>query len=74
MNRRDGESNLKIMQHFAVFFQRFNHGDALKLECKMLHLNIAFDRYDSVGTVIHYILVISVRHNGVVRSFKILIM
>jgi len=26
----------------------------------MLHLNIAFDRYASIGTVMHYILVISI--------------
>jgi len=29
------------------------------MERKMSHLNIAFDRYTSVGTVMHYILVIS---------------
>jgi len=29
------------------------------LERKMSHLNIAFDRYASIGTVMHYILVIS---------------
>jgi len=28
----------------------------------MSHLNIVFDRFASLGTVIHYILVISVRH------------
>jgi len=47
----DGESNPKILQHFAAFFQRFDHGAALKIEGKMSHLNIAFDRYASIGTV-----------------------
>jgi len=31
------------------------------ISSKMSHLNIAFDRYASIGTVMHYILVISVR-------------
>jgi len=43
-----------------LFFQRFDHGAALKIECKMLHLNIAFDPYASTGTGMHYILVISI--------------
>jgi len=43
-----------------VFFQRFDHGAALKIECKMPHLNIAFDRYASIGTVMYYILVMSI--------------
>jgi len=30
----------------------------------MAHLNIAFDRYASIGTVMHYILVISVLDAG----------
>jgi len=42
-----------------LFFQRFDHGTALKIERKMPHLNIAFDRYTSIVTVMHYILVIS---------------
>jgi len=57
MNWRDGESNLKILQHSAAFFQRFDHDVALKIERKMSHLNVAFDRYASIGTVMHYILV-----------------
>jgi len=44
------------------FFQRFGHGAALKTERKMSHLNIAFDRYASTGTVMHYILVINYRY------------
>jgi len=43
-----GESNPKILQHSAAFFQRFNHCYALKLERKMSHLNIAFNRYASM--------------------------
>jgi len=43
------------------FFQRFDHGAALKIERKMSLLIIAFDRYASIGTVMHYILVISVQ-------------
>jgi len=50
---------LKNLQHSAAFFQRFDHGAALKTERKMSYLNIAFDRYASVDTVMHYILVIS---------------
>jgi len=41
-----------------VFFQRFDHGAALKIERKLSQLNIAFNRYASIGTVMHYILVI----------------
>jgi len=52
MNCRDGESNLKILQHSAAFsFQRFDHGAALKIERKTSHLNFAFDRYASMDTV-----------------------
>jgi len=51
MNSRDGESNPKTAA-FRCFFQRFDHGAALKIERKMSHLNIAFDRYASIGTVI----------------------
>jgi len=61
MNWRDGESNPKILQHSAAFFQRFDYGAALKIECKMSDLTIAFDRYASIGIVMHYILVISLR-------------
>jgi len=42
-----------------LFFQHFDHGAALKIERKMSHLNITFDRYASKGAVMHYILVIS---------------
>jgi len=49
------------------FFQHFDHGAALKTTRKMSDLNIAFDRYASIGTVLHYILVISERW-GVERS------
>jgi len=38
----------------------FDHGAALKIERKMSHLNIAFDLYASIGTIMHYILLISV--------------
>jgi len=41
------------------FYQRFDHDAAVKIERKMSHLNIAFDRYTSIGTVMHYILEIS---------------
>jgi len=44
-----------------LFFQRFDYGAALKIERKMSHLNIAFDRFASMGAVMHYILVISCR-------------
>jgi len=61
MNWRDGEPNPKILQHSAVFFafRPLDCGAALKIERKMSHLNIVFDRYASIGTVINYILVIS---------------
>jgi len=59
MNWRGGEPNSKILQHSTAFFHRFDHGAALKIKRKMSHFNIAFDRYASIGTVIHYILVIS---------------
>jgi len=63
MNWRDRESNPKTLQHAAAFFLAFrllDHDAALKIERKMSHLNIAFDRYASIGTVMYYILVISV--------------
>jgi len=47
-----------------LFFQRFDHDAALKIERKMSHLNNAFDRYASIGTVMHYILVIVKQKNG----------
>jgi len=65
INWRNGESNPKILQHSAAFFPAFrpalDQSAALKIERKMSHLNIAFDRYASIGTVMHYILVISVQ-------------
>jgi len=63
MNWRDGESNPKFSAAFRCFdFQRFNYDAALKIERKMSHLNMAFDRYASIGTVMYYILVISFRY------------
>jgi len=56
------------MQRSAPFFPAFrllDYGSALKIERKMSHLNIAFDRYASKGTVMHYILVISVQYTCV---------
>jgi len=58
MNWRDEESTPNILQYSAAFFQRFDHGGAPKIEWKVSHLNIAFDRYDSIGTAMHYSLVI----------------
>jgi len=37
----------------------------------MSHLNIAFDRYAAIGTVMHYILVISFLNNGPITLYKI---
>jgi len=34
---------------FRCFFSVFDHGAALKIDRKMSHLNIAFDRYASIG-------------------------
>jgi len=42
----------------CLFFQRFDNGAALERERNISHLNIAFDRYASISTVMHYILVI----------------
>jgi len=50
----------KFSSILLLFFQRFDHDAALKLERKMSHFNIAFDRYASISTVMHHILVISV--------------
>jgi len=66
-NWRDGKSTPKILQYSAAFFQLFDHGAALKIERKMSHLNIAFDRYASLGTVMHCILVISGLELGLVK-------
>jgi len=71
MNWRDGEQNPQILQHSPAFFPAFrplDHGAALKIERKMLHLNIAFDRYASICTVMHYILVISERFRQFAES------
>jgi len=54
----------KTLQHCAAYFQHFDHGAALKIERKMSHLNIAFDRYAYIGTVMHYILVKSFHLNN----------
>jgi len=43
-----------------LFFQHFDYDATLKIECEMSHLNIAFNRYASIGTVMHYILIISI--------------
>jgi len=51
------KSNPKILLHSATFFSAFrplNHRAALKIERKMSDLTIAFDRYASIGTVMHY--------------------
>jgi len=34
----------------------------------MSHLNVAFDRYASIGTVMHYILVISIPEISILSS------
>jgi len=47
---------------FFPAFRPFDQSATLKIVRKMSHLNIAFDRYASMGTVLHYILVISVRY------------
>jgi len=61
MNWHDGESNPKILQHSAALYSSVStNGTALKIEHKMSHLKITFDRYASIGTVMHYIMVISV--------------
>jgi len=52
-----------------IFFQRFDYGAALKVERKMSHLNIAFDRYASVGTVFHYIFTTAHHKFRKIRSF-----
>jgi len=49
-------------------FRTLDYDDALKIGCKMSHLNIAFDRYASIGTVMHYILVICTR--GKAKKFS----
>jgi len=47
----------KFCSILLLFFQRFDHGAALKIECKMSHL---------LGTVMHYILVKAYRSAKVV--------
>jgi len=53
---------LQFVMHYSVILSSTYCSPssivALKIECKMSHLNIAFDRYASIGTVMHYILVI----------------
>jgi len=53
----------KFCRISLLFFQRFDHSTALKIERKM-HLDIAFERFASIGTVMHYILVISNRDSA----------
>jgi len=48
------------LKNAAPAFQLLDHGATLKIERKVSHLNIAFDRYVSIGNVMHYILVINV--------------
>jgi len=69
MNWREGESNPKILQHYDALFSSVStsrpqrRSENRTYERKMSHLNIAFDRYASTGTIMHYILVISVRYS-----------
>jgi len=46
---RDKESNPKILPHFQIVFLPLlaTHIATLKIERKVSHLNIAFDRYAS---------------------------
>jgi len=61
INWRDGESTQKFGSIPLPFFQHFDHGAALKIERKMSHLCIAFNRYASKRPVMNYILVINIR-------------
>jgi len=56
MENRTQKFNNNPLHYFSAF-QLLDQCAALKIERKMLHLNIAFDRFASVGTVMHYILV-----------------
>jgi len=60
----------KVRSIPMLFFHRFDHGAALKIERKVPHLNIAFDRYASIGTVMHYILVISIPLSALPKDNK----
>jgi len=62
MENRTQKLRSILLLHFLAFLQ-LDHGVALKTELKMSHLNVAFDRYASIRTVMHYILVISLPHD-----------
>jgi len=47
------ENRTQKFYSIPLLFQRFDHGAALKIERIMSHLNIAFDRYASIDTVMH---------------------
>jgi len=49
----------KFYSIFSLFFCRFNHSADRRSEnkAKMSYLMIAFDRYASIGTVLHGLLV-----------------
>jgi len=71
MNWSDGESNPIFCSISLLFFQRFDHGVALKIERKVSHLNIAFNRYAYIGTVMHYIVVISIPLSACPRTQQV---
>jgi len=55
MYRRDGESNPKIVQRSAALFSSVLTL-CLRRCSENSAWNVAFDRYASIGTVMHYIL------------------
>jgi len=61
-------SDVSLTPYFN-HFSTSDHGAALKIERKTSQLNIAFDRYASIDTIMHYILVISTRYNVKKRLF-----
>jgi len=53
MENRKPKTSAAFRCFFSPAFRPHDHGAALKIECKVSHLNIAFDRYASIGTVMH---------------------
>jgi len=52
MDWHDAELKPKVLQHSTAFFLAFRPCAAVKIECKMSHLIITFDRYAFIAGVL----------------------
>jgi len=72
MNWRDGESNPKFysIPQFCYFFPAFRPQRCSADRALSVTFNTAYNRHASIGTVMHYILVISGPFRIVLQIYK----